>query len=137
MTTMFCLCVPVCRVHHTIISPPAPLTVSEHCDTLLSTQLHHALCHARPLHPSTSGYTGRCANSMFTLTTNFRYCRVGDLNRGPATLCACADGEQHTSLLHLNHFYLKNSESKFVSYPAAIDSLLLKLIRLRSGGHCA
>ena len=50
-------------------------------------------------------------------------------------LCACADGEQHTSLLRLNHFYLKNSEPKFVFYPATLDSLLLKLLRLRSGGH--
>ena len=40
----------------------------------------------------------------YTLTTNFRYRRLGDLNRGPATLCACAGGEQQTIIEIVNHF---------------------------------
>ena len=39
-----------------------------------------------------------------TLTTNFRYRRLGDLNRGPATLCACAGGEQQTIIKIVIHF---------------------------------
>ena len=39
-----------------------------------------------------------------TLTTNFRYRRLGDLNREPATLCACAGGEQQTIIKIVIHF---------------------------------
>ena len=39
-----------------------------------------------------------------TLTFDFRYCRVGDLNCGPATLCTCADEEQLTILITVIHF---------------------------------
>ena len=39
-----------------------------------------------------------------TLTTNFRYHRLGDLNHGPATLCACAGGEQQTIIKIVIHF---------------------------------
>ena len=35
-------------------------------------------------------------NFKFTLTTNFRYHGLGDLNLEPATLCACAGREQLT-----------------------------------------
>ena len=45
----------------------------------------------------------------------------GMLSSDRQLLCACADREQHTSLLYLNHFYLKNSESKIMSYPATLD----------------
>ena len=43
-------------------------------------------------------------NAQCTLTTNFRYRRLGDLNRGPATLCACAGGEQQTIIKIVIHF---------------------------------
>ena len=39
-----------------------------------------------------------------TPTTNFRYRRLGDLNREPATLCACAGGEQQTIIKIVIHF---------------------------------
>ena len=42
--------------------------------------------------------------SVATLTTNFRYHRLGDLNHGPATLCACAGGEQQTIIKIVIHF---------------------------------
>ena len=42
--------------------------------------------------------------SLYTLTTNFRYRRLGDLNREPATLCACAGGEQQTIIKIVIHF---------------------------------
>ena len=42
--------------------------------------------------------------SFYTLTTNFRYRRLGDLNREPAMLCACADGEQQTIIKIVIHF---------------------------------
>ena len=43
---------------------------------------------------------------LYTLTptTNFRYRRLGDLNREPATLCACAGGEQQTIIKIVIHF---------------------------------
>ena len=41
---------------------------------------------------------------VVTLTTNFRYHRLGDLNHGPATLCACAGGEQQTIIKIVIHF---------------------------------
>ena len=41
---------------------------------------------------------------LSTLTTNFRYCRLGDLNLEPATLCACAGGEQQTIIKIVIHF---------------------------------
>ena len=43
-------------------------------------------------------------NLVCTLTTNFRYCRLGDLNLEPATLCACAGGEQQTIIKIVIHF---------------------------------
>ena len=43
-------------------------------------------------------------NFDLTLTTNFRYCRLGDLNLEPATLCACAGGEQQTIIKIVIHF---------------------------------
>ena len=39
-----------------------------------------------------------------TLTTNFRYRRLGDLNLELATLCACAGGEQQTIIKIVIHF---------------------------------
>ena len=39
----------------------------------------------------------------YTLTTYFRYHRLGDLNHGPATLCACAGGEQQTIIKIVIH----------------------------------
>ena len=44
------------------------------------------------------------SKSSYTLTTNFRYRRLGDLNREPATLCACAGGEQQTIIKIVIHF---------------------------------
>ena len=41
---------------------------------------------------------------LATLTTNFRYRRLGDLNLEPATLCACAGGEQQTIIKIVIHF---------------------------------
>ena len=41
---------------------------------------------------------------IYTLTTNFRYRRLGDLNLEPATLCACAGGEQQTIIKIVIHF---------------------------------
>ena len=41
---------------------------------------------------------------LHTLTTNFRYRRLRDLNREPATLCACAGGEQQTIIKIVIHF---------------------------------
>ena len=46
----------------------------------------------------------RQSSSQGTLTTNFRYHRLGDLNLGPATLCACAGGEQQTIIKIVIHF---------------------------------
>ena len=43
-------------------------------------------------------------HNIDTLTTNFRYRRLGDLNREPATLCACAGGEQQTIIKIVIHF---------------------------------
>ena len=42
--------------------------------------------------------------SIVTLTTNFRYRKLGDLNLEPATLCACAGGEQQTIIKIVIHF---------------------------------
>ena len=39
-----------------------------------------------------------------TLTSDFSYHRLGDVDFGPTMLCACADGEQHTILLTENYF---------------------------------
>ena len=48
--------------------------------------------------------TESTAFSQHTLTTNFRYRKLGDLNREPATLCACAGGEQQTIIKIMIHF---------------------------------
>ena len=43
-------------------------------------------------------------NQIRTLTTDYSYRRLCDLNLGPATLCAGADREQQTILLSELHF---------------------------------
>ena len=55
---------------------------------------------------SYSGSYDHCKESDMedTLTTNFRYLRLGDLNLEPATLCACAGGEQQTIIKIVIHF---------------------------------
>ena len=49
-------------------------------------------------------YNNKNVEMFNTLTTNFRYRRLGDLNREPATLCACAGGEQQTIIKIVIHF---------------------------------
>ena len=44
------------------------------------------------------------SGSVYTLTTDYSYRRLCDLNLGPATLCAGADREQQTILLSELHF---------------------------------
>ena len=39
-----------------------------------------------------------------TLTSDYSYCRLGDVDFGLAMLCACAGGEQHTILITVIHF---------------------------------
>ena len=46
---------------------------------------------------------------MPTLTSDYRYCRLGDVDCRPTILCACADGEQHTILITEIHFLKINS----------------------------
>ena len=68
--------------------------------------MHHFHVSTGYLSNTIINYTNNIRGILWvtTLTTDSSYRRLGDVNFGPATLCACADGEQHTILLTENHF---------------------------------
>ena len=81
----------------------------EHVNNLSSPYVSRVTVYSTPLeiyiqHNVMKWYFSTATHAYYTLTTNFRYRRLGDLNHGPATLCACAGGEQQTIIKIVIHF---------------------------------